>query len=123
MPKKKPLPASVRDKILAEVDLPQVMELAGYFAEAMGGPKALAYKMAREFDLAGEGSVTRQRILQMMLGTFAAASAMMPQAPEAGGMTDDELERECRALLTRMTGAETEETPDGGADPEPAAAQ
>lgn len=81
-----------------EVEGPRYEDLSAHFFSAAGGTRAIAKMLYDEFTAARQGSMIRQRILDMVLRSAKYASEKSP-AVDVGMMTDADLEAELEALV------------------------
>lgn len=93
---------------LKEAELPDLKAIAGAFSDLVGGPKAIAQMMKDEFDRSHPGSMIRARIIDTFLTTVKAASAK--EAPrDSSLLTDEDVERELKNHILKMTEGKPEE--------------
>jgi hypothetical protein len=79
--------------------------------EVWGGTKQLALDLKREFDAAGAGGMTRQRILEMIQRLIITNTTQdIGRSAEPSELTDEELQGELLKFIARH----------GDADPRPA---
>lgn len=117
MPKKQKVPPRVKDAIRGEFKEPSLADLASHFFACAGGTKAVARMLFDEFAAAKQGSIIRQRILEMVLRVTKAADDKMGPAADLGMLTEADLEAEIEAILGRASGGEKEGAGSGGPAP------
>lgn len=101
------MPESSEDnEIISEIKaakkLPHLSELAENFVRVAGGPSALAKMLYEEFAAAAEGSLVRQRILDIVTRVWKFASESDDKPDDTGMMTDEDLDREIAAALSQI---------------------
>jgi hypothetical protein len=101
------MPESSNDnEILSEIKsvkkLPHLSELAENFVRVAGGPSALAKLLYEEFAAAAEGSLVRQRILDIVTRVWKFASESDDKPDDTGMMTDEDLDREISSALGQI---------------------
>lgn len=101
------MPESSDDnEIISEIKsakkLPHLSELAENFVRVAGGPSALAKMLYEEFAAAAEGSLVRQRILDIVTRVWKFASESDEKPDDTGMMTDEDLDREIAAALSQI---------------------
>ncbi len=96
-----------KDKIVAELlnqaggkrRTQMLGEIFDRFYEKVGGPEAFADLLYTEFMAAQPGSLTRQRILDVVLKTTKALDEKAEAASTLDGMSEEDLMREFQAIL------------------------
>jgi hypothetical protein len=99
--RKKRQKAKILAKLIAtgaETD-PRFEDIAGHFIRAAGGPAAIAKILYQEFLRAPQGSLIRQRILEMVLRAAKFAAERRPPPSDLGLLSDDDLELEIAETL------------------------
>lgn len=74
-------------------------EIFDRFYEKVGGPVAFADLLFTEFNAAQPGSLTRQRILDVVLKTTKVLDERAEAASTLDGMSEEDLKREFRSIL------------------------
>lgn len=117
MAKPKKLPAAVRRTIAEGATLPHAGELVAHFVAMAGGTRELAKVLWEEFQSARQGSIIRQRTLDMILRQLAAVTAGLGSHDEMDLLATEDLERELLRLMPQVSDGE-----EAKAGPGPAAA-
>lgn len=89
----KPLPQNAEKILSADVDLPHAAEIVSHFMAACGGPQEFSQLLYGEFKNAEEGSIVRQRILDMIIKLLNKAHDDMPTVPPLGLLEDSDLRK------------------------------
>lgn len=94
----KHVPPSVKEAIRGGLKEPQLAEIAAYFFEAAGGTRAVSRLLFDEFTAASPGSMTRQRILDLVLR----ATKFGNERNKAGGDLGILSEEDLQSMLHEM---------------------
>lgn len=92
----------IKSEIKSAKKLPHLSELAENFVRVAGGPSALAKLLYEEFAAAAEGSLVRQRILDIVTRVWKFASEADEKPDDTGMMTDEDLDREISAAMLNI---------------------
>lgn len=113
----------VRRLIRGEITQPDLRDLSAHFAQLVGGARALAKMLLHEFHSAKEGSMTRAKILDMVLWIMKTAADKEGPVKDTDLLTEEDLAKEAWEVLGEDDGA-VEQPGGGGADspPQPASA-
>jgi len=84
-------------------------EVLWFFIEQSGGPRGFGKLLLEEFKSAKSGSVTRQRILDMLLGLARFIEKQRPSAPDLGTVSMEDLQREFQFLSRKVLTCEVHE--------------
>lgn len=82
--------------------LPHLSELAENFVRVVGGPSKLAEMLFEEWTAAGEGSLVRQRILDIITRVWKFASEADDKPDDTGLMSDEDLDREIEGVVNQI---------------------
>lgn len=82
--------------------LPHLSELAENFVRVVGGPSKLAEMLFEEWTAAGEGSLVRQRILDIITRVWKFASEADEKPDDTGLMSDEDLDREIEGVVNQI---------------------
>ena len=93
----------LRRAVVGGITDPQLAELVCCFFEEAGGTRAVAKLLYREFKAAKPGTLTRQRILDMILRGMKFANEKNPGRNDLGVLTDDDLTRELESVVSRLS--------------------
>jgi hypothetical protein len=113
VPKRQNVPASVKEAIRGRLKDPQLSEVAAHFFAQAGGPRQVAKMLFDEFIAAKQGSVVRQRILDMILRVTRFANEKNAPRDDLGMLSEDDLARE---FQTAMAGLPEESFDDASAE-------
>jgi hypothetical protein len=102
MPKRQNVPASVKEAIRGRLKDPQLAEVAAHFFAHAGGPRQVSKMLFDEFVAAKQGSVVRQRILDMILRVTRFANEKNAPRDDLGMLTEDDLQREFEAAMAEI---------------------
>jgi hypothetical protein len=94
--------ASLRSNLKDGKKLPHLSELAENFVRVVGGPSKLAEMLFEEWIAAGEGSLVRQRILDIITRVWKFASESDEKPDDTGLMTDEDLDREIDGVVNQI---------------------
>lgn len=123
-----------KQAVKGEIRPPDLARLTACFFQVAGGERAVAKMLYEEFAAAGEGSVVRQRILDMILRATRFTTERMHSVEELGQLSDDDLERELNLVMEDLAehlgassgeeagqeaGHKPDAAPDGAAGQEP----
>jgi hypothetical protein len=97
-PKRASVPKSVKDAIKGGLREPQLAEIASHFFTAAGGTRAIGQILWNEFNAAPEGSLARQRILDLILRALKFANERSHITDNLGLLSEDDLERELQSV-------------------------
>lgn len=117
---KREVPASVKKVMRAatrgETLDPQLADLASHFFHQAGGPRAVAQLLYKEYLRAREGSVVRQRILEMVLRCVRFANEQNPRRANLEDLDDADLDRELERLVGELESAAEEKPEEVGSE-------
>jgi hypothetical protein len=102
VPKKQNVPPAVKEAIRGRLKDPQLAEVAAHFFAHAGGPRQVAKMLFQEFNRAKEGSVVRQRILDMILRVTRFANEKNAPRDDTGMLSDQDLAREFEAAMAEL---------------------
>lgn len=102
MPKKQNVPESVKEAIRGRLKDPQLAEVAAHFFAQVGGPRQVAKMLVGEFQTAKQGSVVRQRILDMILRVTRFANEKNAPRDDLGMLSEEDLAREFKAAMADL---------------------
>src|SRR5215471_19154618 len=108
MPKPQRVPPAVKVAIRKELKEPSLADLVSHFFHVAGGPKQVAKMLYEEFVAAREGSLIRQRILDMMLRATRAVNDKSGAGSDLGLLTAEDLDRELAELMCEAQDGEPE---------------
>lgn len=91
--------AGLKKAVRGELRDPQVAELVAHFFTAAGGTKAVALLLYQEFTAARPGSITRQRILDMILRGVRFANEKQGVRDDLGLLAEEDLARELEDVI------------------------
>ena len=94
--------ANLRSNLKDGKKLPHLSELAENFVRVVGGPSKLAEMLFEEWIAAGEGSLVRQRILDIITRVWKFASESDEKPDDTGLMTDEDLDREIDGVVNQI---------------------
>lgn len=124
MPRDKRLPRHIQDALKEQalrgnIREPDLAKMFAHFFDICGGERSVATLLYGEFTNAKEGSMTRQRLLDMIVRGLARLASKQTEDDDLGVLSEEDLERE---LLELADGVETDaEDSDQPAGPEPEA--
>lgn len=101
-PSSKKTEANLRSNLKDGKKLPHLSELAENFVRVVGGPSKLAEMLFEEWTAAGEGSLVRQRILDIITRVWKFASESDDKPDDTGLMTDEDLDREIDGVVNQI---------------------
>ena len=100
MPRKKTqLPFKVQQAIRGELSSPQLAEVSAHFFQIAGGTRSIARLLYNEYKKAKEGSLLRQRVLEMILRVAKFANEQQKPLADLALMSDEDLEKNASDLL------------------------
>lgn len=102
MPKMQNVPPAVKQAISGRLKDPQLAEVAAHFFAQAGGPRQVAKMLYHEFRKAKQGSVVRQRILDMILRVTRFANEKNGPRDDMGMLSEGDLEREFKAAMAEL---------------------
>lgn len=100
--KKPPAKKSLKDDLLAPPQRPSTEAFLDHFFSFAGGPAAVAKMLYTEFQNAPQGSLIRQRILELVMRSMGKADAKGSPLDDTTVLTDADLEREIEQQGQRM---------------------
>jgi hypothetical protein len=102
VPKKQNVPPAVKEAIRGRLKDPQLAEVAAHFFAQAGGPREVAKMLFLEFTKAKEGSVVRQRILDMILRVTRFANEKNAPRDDMGMLSEEDLASEFELAMAEL---------------------
>ena len=110
--KKRQLPRKVQQAINGELSNPQLAEVSAHFFQIAGGTREIARMLYLEYQNAKDGSLLRQRVLEMILRVARFANEQQAPAADLALLSDEDLEKNaCDLLLSFSPPQPTVESP------------
>lgn len=81
---------------------PRLAEVAYHFIHLANGPKGFAKELYQEFKKAKSGSVTRQRIMDMILRSLKIANDQDPKTSDLSILSQEDIDRELHDLIGKV---------------------
>lgn len=92
-----------RQTVTGEIRQPDLAKLVTHFFHQAGGEREVAKMLYREFVDAQEGSIVRQRILDMVLRALKFTNEQDPPEDDLGILSDADLDRELNEIVGELS--------------------